>query len=238
MPRVTRKEQGFPVGFHKPHVRFTEDRQRKFLVAYAETGMVLRSALTAGVCSKTILNECKRNETFAALYGDAKTFFNELIDTEIKRRAIDGWDEPVYQKGERVWEETFDPETGKILKDKDGKSVMHPAVVKRFSDRLLEMMAKKNNPAYRDKQQIDVNISGGVLAIPSNGPQTTADWEKQYGEQTLEAEFERADPEERAPAQDQRAPDHPDGPCCAEYCDQCRPETEPEKPSREIKRGY
>ena len=71
----------------------------------------------------------------------------EDIAAEIYRRGQLGWDEPVYQKSQRVMDT-----------DDDGKPIK--ATIRRFSDRLLELRARAVDPAYADKKS--VNVSGEV----------------------------------------------------------------------------
>jgi hypothetical protein len=52
---------------------------------------------------------------------------------EIRRRAIEGWNDPVYQMGQRV------------------------GSVRKYSDVLLIFLAKRLMPEYRDKVTLDVN---------------------------------------------------------------------------------
>ena len=131
----------------------------------------------------------------------------------------------------------FDPDTGKPMLDETGEVIMIPAVVRRFSDKMLEMLAKKNMREYRDNRQVDVNVTGGVLAIPTLAAQTVEDWEDKYSGATVDAQFERVKPEAPPEIHDVQAPAHPEGPCGMEDCAQCRPDEEKPKPKREIRRS-
>jgi hypothetical protein len=91
---------------------------------------------------------CKYNTVVAAIAeqeqaGDAEwkelwdlsyAKFRESLALEARSRAVDGWDEPVFYKGEEV------------------------GYIPRKSDRLLELMLKAHLPEYRDK----LELSGGV----------------------------------------------------------------------------
>ncbi|RKZ20174.1 hypothetical protein DRQ50_00010 [bacterium] len=83
--------------------------------------------------------------------------YRENIEEEIKRRAMDGVDTPVFYKGELV------------------------ATQKQYSDRLLELHAKRHIGAYRDKHTVDHNVTGGVLVVPGMA-ETSEDWEEENGD--------------------------------------------------------
>jgi hypothetical protein len=56
------------------------------------------------------------------------------MEDEAMRRAVDGWDEPVYQKGEQV------------------------GVVRKYSDSLLALLLRGRRPdVYRDNAQVQVS---------------------------------------------------------------------------------
>lgn len=138
MSQVTTLERG--------SYRFDEDARTRFLLNYMTSGKVYESARAAGVSEETVRHYAKHNiEGFGDLYDEAKGLFREKIESEIQRRAIEGVDEP-------------------IIGGKDRDEVV--TYVKRYSDRLLELLAKRHIPEYRDKQQLDVNVSGGVMIVP------------------------------------------------------------------------
>ncbi len=78
----------------------------------------------------------------------------------VHNRAIEGWDEPVFYQGRVV---------GKMRK---------------YSDRMLEMLAKKEIPGFRDKSEVDVNVSGGVLVVHKPAG-TKADWMESHRQKQL-----------------------------------------------------
>ncbi len=56
--------------------------------------------------------------------------------------------------------------------------------------RLIELELKRVDDGFRDKREIHMNVSGGVLIAPAGI--SIEDWEKQYGK-TVEGEFTEAD---------------------------------------------
>lgn len=74
----------------------------------------------------------------------------DTIRREIARRAIDGWDEPVWHQGAEV------------------------GVIRKFSDRLLEFMGRMYLPEARE--QVDVNVAGangGPVRVEVDGARVT-----------------------------------------------------------------
>lgn len=119
------------------------EQAAKLFEELAHTGRVAQSCKAVGV-SKTRVQEQKGNDPdFAAKYQEALELYSEKLEQEAERRGHDGVDEPVYHKGEIQ------------------------GTVKRFSDRLLELLMKKNNPQFRESVKVDAAISGGVLLVTS-----------------------------------------------------------------------
>ena len=71
------------------------------------------------------------------MFAEAEQRYCDRIEREIDRRAIEGWDEPVHYKGERV------------------------DLVRKYSDTLLIFRAKGQMPQkYRDNSAVE--LSGNV----------------------------------------------------------------------------
>lgn len=147
----------------KPRGVFDQAAKELFLQHYMKTGRLYESASAANVCQETVRRHERENiDGFAEQFAIAKGIFREHIEGEIQRRAIEGVDEPII--GGRNRDEII-------------------GTVRRYSDPLLMMLAKRHIPEYREKQQVDLNVSGGVMAIPVAPPQV--DWEKQFSELTV-----------------------------------------------------
>src|SRR5262249_47984425 len=82
----------------------------------------------------------RADKRFRDQMQDAYDQGTDLIRDEIRRRAVDGWDEPVFQKGELVGH------------------------IRRYDSRLLELEAKKRDPGYRENTRLEV--SGRVPVEP------------------------------------------------------------------------
>jgi hypothetical protein len=90
---------------------------------------------------------------------------NDYLEQEAQRRAVEGYNEPVVHKGIQAF--VRDPVTGELELDEHGKPI--PLTVRRYSDRLLEILLKARRPEkFRENMKIEASIAGGVLAIPQS----------------------------------------------------------------------
>jgi len=126
--------------------------QDDFLKHYAVTGLIGKSAELAGTERTTIFSWRKADAEFDARCVLALKTYCEAVEAEIHRRAIEGVNEPVFYQGEVVGHVT------------------------RYSDRMLELHAKRHIPEYRERQQVDLNVKGGVIVVPGMAL-TTQQWE-------------------------------------------------------------
>jgi hypothetical protein len=102
-----------------------------FLNEFSQTGNVAHSCRVANIGTSTVRDwYAKDMEGFKVDFEVAAEEANERIEMEILRRGVEGWEEPVWYKGEEV---------GKVRK---------------FSDILLIFLAKARMPAkYRDQYE-------------------------------------------------------------------------------------
>jgi len=139
------------------------EAQIKYLTFLAKYGLVSKAAAYAGVSSETARLHRQANDDFAAAHDEALEIFRDSLENEALRRAIDGWDEPVYQKGELV------------------------GTIHRHSERMMELLLKANLPnKYRDNIKVEGAGQGGVLFMPK--PLTVDAWEQQFGAGSQHAE--------------------------------------------------
>lgn len=155
---------------------FDEDARRRFLNFYAEFGMFYKAAAAAGVSGQCVYDHLKEDEEFAAEYEEAKGRFRDRVEEEITRRAMEGVDEYVTcGKGLVYVESETEFETVMTEDGPKQRPKMVPLKQRRFSDTLLMFHARRHIPEYRDKQQIDVNHTGGVLVVPAG--KSVEEWE-------------------------------------------------------------
>ena len=149
----------------KHAVDFDDERKLRYLRHLAATGRKQEAALVAGIVQETARKHGKEDpDGFGAAVDRAVQFFREVvIDRAAHKFAIEGWEEPVFYKGEQV---------GGVWK---------------FCPRTFELYAKRMHPDYREKVQADVNVTGGILVIPASAA-SMGDWQKEA--EAVEAEHE------------------------------------------------
>lgn len=75
-------------------------KQDTFLKQYQAAGEVGTAAKAAGIHRDTHYHWLKTSRAYAAKFRDAQLIRVELLETELRRRAFVGWDEPVFYKGQ------------------------------------------------------------------------------------------------------------------------------------------
>ena len=76
-------------------------KQQAFLEAYSKCGTISQAAEAAGITRKSHRDWMQR-VAYAAAFKEAFEAACEALEQEARRRAVDGWKEPVYFKGEVV----------------------------------------------------------------------------------------------------------------------------------------
>lgn len=125
----------------------TQKKKEKFLALFRQTGVVSYAA--QGVANRaTVYKWLKEDPEFEKQFDDAKEEAAELMELEARRRAVQGVDKPVYQKGECV------------------------GYIREYSDTLLMFMLKGAKPEkYADRvKQEHSGADGGPIQIISNIP--------------------------------------------------------------------
>ena len=110
----------------------SSEARTSFLEAVAAGWSVTEAAKRAITARTRFYDLRKRDAQFAEEWAEADEKGVDTIRDEIRRRAVDGWDEPAYQQGELA------------------------GYIRRKSDRLLELEAKRRDPEYREKAQLAV----------------------------------------------------------------------------------
>lgn len=102
--------------------KLTKELKLVFCRAYAQRGIVREGTTAAGISRRTYAKWRKEDEAFNEACMEAKQMSTDLIEAEMHRRAIDGFERPVIYQGEIT--DTY----------------------KDYSDSLLTMLAKGNKP--------------------------------------------------------------------------------------------
>lgn len=124
-PKKRRKSSG-------PLTPIQRDRAKaRFLDAFAQTAIMGAAANAAGVSRQTVYQWLEHDEEFSLLFAQAKEDAKDVVRAEIHRRAAEGWEEPVFQRGEEI------------------------GTIRKYSDTLLIVRAKALMPEeYRERLDI------------------------------------------------------------------------------------
>lgn len=110
--------------------------QRRFLLHFANTAHVGKSAKFAGVGPVAVWRWRQNSEVFAKWYAELNSLGVLQLEEEAKRRAFEGILKPVYQKGVRV------------------------GTVREFSDTLAMFLLRAYDARFRETT--NVNVTGGL----------------------------------------------------------------------------
>lgn len=114
--------------------------RRAFLKVLAQTGRPAEAAMAVGMTYITIEAYAKAYPLFASEYQEARAIYRDMVvNRAVEQRAIHGWLEPVFFKGQEVGQ------------------------IRRYSDRLLELWAKKFDPEYSNATLTVQNPDGSAL---------------------------------------------------------------------------
>jgi len=115
----------------------TRRKQRAFLAAFEVCGIVATAAEASSVGRRTHRTWVANDPAYALAFERAKETAADILESEARRRAIEGTDEPVFYRGEQV---------GKITK---------------YSDRLLEFLLTGARPSIFGKRSLELHGEGG-----------------------------------------------------------------------------
>lgn len=124
-----------------PIKKWTAEAEKVFLEALAVTGRLKEASVTSGLPYMQVIEHRRRYLDFEEACEDSMRRFRDSLEREAVRRGMEGVEEPVFHKGEEC------------------------GFVRRYSDRLLELVMKRHIPEYRERLQVDANVRGGVLVV-------------------------------------------------------------------------
>lgn len=102
--------------------KFTPEKRAVFLDFLTRTGNVVRSAEAAGVTQSYLYRLRQKDPEFAGQWDAAVAQATDAIMTEARRRALEGWEQPVYYRGKQV------------------------GSVRRYSDNMLALLLRLHRP--------------------------------------------------------------------------------------------
>ena len=136
--------------------KFDDQMKAVFLDEFRKWGRMGESCATAGISPQTVRHEMEIDQDFAeAMLACEEEYRDKLI----------GHHQDLVFNG-----------TQKTIYDRNGGKVSEETV---YPIRLIEIELKKHDAGYRDKQEVAVTHSGGVLVAPAEMA-TIDDWEKRF----------------------------------------------------------
>jgi hypothetical protein len=121
-------------------IEWLDDRYLTFLRELCNCGIISESCRRAGMHRNSITVARRNHPEFDEICKVALEVHNAVIQDEIRRRAIDGVDKPVYQQGKCV------------------------GYVREYSDSLLLALAKSRMPEFRDRHDFTLELKDQIKA--------------------------------------------------------------------------
>lgn len=137
--------------------KFDEKAKERFLLEFAKWGRMGESAAAAGVSPQTVRSHMEDDEEFAEAFYMQEMEYQDKLISHHQNLLFNG-----------TVKETYD-RNGALV----GKETIYPI-------RLIELELKKHDKGYRDKQEVSVNHTGGVLLAPAETVDID-DWETRFG---------------------------------------------------------
>lgn len=114
----------------------TPEKRAQFLALLSECGNVTRAAEKADLDRCRLYQSRRDDNEFAAEWEEAAIVGAARLEDEARRRAVEGWEEPVWHRGEMC------------------------GTVRKFSDTLLICLLKAHHPdKYKERTQSDANVT-------------------------------------------------------------------------------
>jgi hypothetical protein len=147
---------------HHPSRITTAARKRAFLERFRQTGNL--TLAMEGIGNRTLVYLWKdQDEEFAAELESAKAEAGDRLEEEARRRAVEGWEEPVFHQGQPAgW---WVDENGKPLPPNrwdEAKSFV-PYGIRKYDSQLLTLLLKGAKPEkYRERHELTGKDGGPV----------------------------------------------------------------------------
>lgn len=142
-----------------------------FLEALRNMPVIRHACDASGVSRTTAWRARETDEAFAKAWDDALADGVDRVEQAAMLRAVDGWEEPVIDKGRLAWRyERFVDDNGqeqyRPVLDANGQPV--PLTVRKHSDALLALILKgRRKEVYADRTEL-AGVEGQPLAIDSS----------------------------------------------------------------------
>jgi hypothetical protein len=112
-----RRQETYPNlkrGSRSPHLPPVAEQKAKYLEGFAEYCTITGGCKAANVAPETVYVWREMDDEFVIKENQLRLALTDRLEQEAIRRALEGWDRPIYQRGELVgYERVFD---GSLLK--------------------------------------------------------------------------------------------------------------------------
>ena len=116
----------------------SQSRKKRFLDAFAQCGVICQAAEMAGITDRSHRSWMAHSEQYRAAFKEAEERAIQVLEVELRRRAVEGFEDPVFYQGKEV------------------------GAVRRYSDLLLIFLLKARRPdVYREVRE--TKLSGGLV---------------------------------------------------------------------------
>lgn len=114
----------------------TPEKKAQFLALLSEYGNVTRAAEEADLVRVYLYQARKNDPDFAAEWEEAARVGAARLEDEARKRAVEGWEEPVWHRGEMC------------------------GTVRKYSDTLLICLLKAHHPEkYAERQKVENKVT-------------------------------------------------------------------------------
>jgi hypothetical protein len=116
-----------------------KDVRARFLKSLASSGNVSLAAHTSKISRSSLYHWRERDKGFASAWLEAIEVATDALESEARRRAIEGVETTIIHGG-------------RMVRDDDG----NPLTIRRYSDTLLALLLRAHRPEkYRDKPALN-----------------------------------------------------------------------------------
>lgn len=122
---------------------FGQELKEEYLRCVAQCGVLNTSAYAVGIHPLTALRHRKEDPEFAQAVELALELHREVVNMRVYERAIDGVLEPIIFQGQVTGYKRV------------------------FDNQLLLALAKKVDPGFREKQDVNVGVTAQVMVVPA-----------------------------------------------------------------------
>jgi hypothetical protein len=144
-------------------LKMREEDMGPFLEEYAKWGRIGEAAAKVGLTPSNIKAAMAADEEFAEAVMLAEEAYRDKLIAHHQNLVFNG--------------------TIKRTFGKDGQVVSEEQI---YPIRLIELELKKHDAGYREKHEVDMKVSGGVVIAPPD-MKSIEDWEKRFSGQIIDA---------------------------------------------------